>query len=199
MSDDGPAFSSAPPERIELRGGAALVRPSIQRTASAVAAINASLDHLGPWMAWATSPATEASIGTLFATMDQLWATRRDFPFSIVDAVTDEVIGGAGLHARLGPHGLEIGYWVRADRTGRGLATATAEGLTSAAFTIPEIERVRIQCAEDNVRSARVPTKLGFTLQGVVVPEDGPTEGRRTQRWIVERADWIERCARMPA
>ncbi|MEQ1785954.1 MAG: GNAT family N-acetyltransferase, partial [Acidimicrobiales bacterium] len=150
-------------------------------------------DHLWPWMAWAAEPATEAGLATFFAVAEELWDQRQDFGYSIVDAEGQAVLGGCGLHGRLGPHGLEIGYWVHVDHVGRGLATAAARALTDAAFGIEGIERVRIQCEDTNVRSARVPEKLGYAFQGIDVPAGGPCEGRPTQAWILERAAWVER------
>jgi RimJ/RimL family protein N-acetyltransferase len=191
--DEGPVFPCAPPERIELEGGLALVRPSAHRAASAVASINASLGHLQPWMAWAAQPATEAGMSVFFESADQLWSARRDFLYSIVDSTTDAVIGGSGLHARDGTTGLEIGYWVHVDRIGHGIATAAARALTTAAFTIPGIERVRIHCKDDNVRSARVPEKLGFRHVLTDRPDDGVCAGQLRQRWEVERDDWEAR------
>ena len=193
--DPGPTFPAAPPDRIPLTGGRALVRWSADRAADAMVSINESLEHLAPWMAWAGEPATEAGLATVFATGEELWERRRDFGYSIVEADDERVIGGCGLHGRLDEHGLEIGYWVHVDRIGRGLATEVSRALTDAAFDIPGIERVRIQCDERNVRSARVPAKLGYVLQSVEVPEDGPCEGRSTQVWFVEKAHWMTKRA----
>jgi RimJ/RimL family protein N-acetyltransferase len=156
-----------------------------------VAAINTSLEHLRPWMAWATEPATEAGMTTFFAAAEELWDQRKDFGYSIVDADDATILGGCGLHGRLGAHGLEIGYWVHVDHIGRGLATAASRALTDAAFGIDGIDQVRIQCAESNARSARVPEKLGYELQGLSVPDEGPCEGRSTQVWLIGRAAWI--------
>jgi RimJ/RimL family protein N-acetyltransferase len=182
---EAPVFPVAPPDRVELPGGGALVRPSAALVASAVRAINTSLEHLRPWMAWAQEPATEEQMAEVYADGDRAWSERTDFLYVVVDA-GGEVIGGSGLHPRLGPTGLEIGYWIHVDHAGRGLATEVARALTAAAFGVPGIERVRIQCALDNVRSARVPEKLGFTLVG----EGEAADGRPLQQWVVERADW---------
>ncbi|MGH9275191.1 MAG: GNAT family N-acetyltransferase [Acidimicrobiales bacterium] len=186
---DGPVFPGVPPEHIDLPGGLALVRCRRDRAASAVVAINASLDHLQPWMAWAAEPATEEHLATFLTAGEELWDQRKDFGYSIVDG-HGSVVGGCGLHARIGQHGLEIGYWVHVDLIGRGVATAVARALTDAAFGIEGIERVRIQCEDVNVRSARVPEKLGYTFEGVRVPEDGPCQGRPTQVWWMQRSDW---------
>ena len=191
MTDEGPTFHSAPPERIALPTGAVLVRPQAERAAATVAASNASLVHLRPWMAWAAEPATEAGMATFLAAGAELWDRRKDFGFSIVDADDETILGGCGLHARLGAHGLEIGYWVHVDHIGRGLATDASRALTDAAFGIDGIEQVRIQCEQSNARSARVPEKLGFSFQGVSVPDGGPCEGRPTQVWLIDRPAWI--------
>ena len=188
--DDGPTFPQAPPEHIDLTQGLCLVRCDPERSAAAVRAINESLEHLRPWMAWASEPATEASIGTFLAASVELWDRHRDFGYSIIDAATEDIVGGCGLHGRLGPDGLEVGYWVHVDWTGKGVATDATRALTDAAFALPGIERVRIQCEDGNARSARIPEKLGFRLQGVAIPDGGPCEGRPTQIWMVDRDDW---------
>src|SRR5689334_16876694 len=135
MTSKGLVFPSAPPERIELADGLAIVRTHPERAAATVTAINASLDHLRPWMAWATEPATEPGMAVFFAAAVELWDQRKDFGYSIVDA-DGAVIGGCGLHGRLDQHGLEIGYWVHVDHIGKGVATAVARALTEAAFGV---------------------------------------------------------------
>jgi RimJ/RimL family protein N-acetyltransferase len=185
-----PALTASPPERLDLARGIALVRCDPERTDAVVAAINASLDHLRPWMAWASEPATATSIGTFLAAQAELWDQRRDFGYSILDTTTDAVVGGTGLHNRLGPGALEIGYWVHVDRAGQGLATLVATALTGAAFDLDGIQRVEIHCEAGNHRSARVPEKLGYTFEGLVVPEGGPCAGRSTQIWTITEPVW---------
>jgi ribosomal-protein-serine acetyltransferase len=187
---DPPQFAAFPPERLELPGGLALVRPSPELVPSAVAGINESLEHLRPWMAWAQHPATHEAIAAVYAEADQQWSQRRDFLYVLVETATDRVVGGSGLHGRVGATGLEIGYWVHVELGGRGVATEVARALTTAAFGIPGIERVRIQCAVDNVRSARVPRKLGYALVSEGEPGEGPCEGVATQQWVIMREAW---------
>ncbi|MDP1806394.1 MAG: GNAT family N-acetyltransferase, partial [Acidimicrobiales bacterium] len=163
--------------------------------ADVAAAVNASLQHLQPWMAWAAEPATEAGMAVFFATAEELWDQRRDFGFHVVEGPADEVVGGGGLHGRIGRHGLEIGYWIHVDRIGQGIATDLGRSLTAAAFAIDGIERVRVQCEDTNVRSARVPKKLGYAFLGVGVPDSGPCAGRPTQAWEVDRDAWMAAAA----
>jgi len=192
MTETALVFPAAPAERIELDRGVALVRCRADRAPAAVTAINASLGHLRPWMAWASEPATEAGLATFFAAAEELWDQRRDFGYSVLDA-HEAVLGGCGLHGRQGLEALDIGYWVHVDHIGKGLATATARALTGAAFAVEGIERVRIQCDERNERSARVPKKLGYQLEGTSVPDDRHPGRLATQDWVIGRAAWMTR------
>src|SRR5438093_1311993 len=73
---------------------------------------------------------------------------------------------GRGLHRRIGPGGLEIGYWVHVDHVGHGYATTAAGALTTLAFEDPAITHVEIHVEPANAASNRVPEKLGFELVG---------------------------------
>ncbi len=95
------------------------------------------------------------------------------------------MVGGTGLHRRIGEDGLEIGYWRRADAGGRGLVTTWSAALTRAAFALDGVERVEIHCDEANVASAAVPRRLGFTLERIEdKPIAAPGERGRSMIWI---------------
>jgi RimJ/RimL family protein N-acetyltransferase len=53
-----------------------------------------------------------------------------------------QVAGGCGLHHRLDPEGLEIGYWTHPAFVRRGIATTAAGLLTGAAFRVRRINHV---------------------------------------------------------
>jgi ribosomal-protein-serine acetyltransferase len=65
---------------------------------------------------------------------------------------------------RIGPGGLEIGYWLHPAYTGRGLATAAVAALVGQAFALPDIDRVEIVHGAANTASGGVPRRLGFTV-----------------------------------
>ena len=54
------------------------------------------------------------------------------------------LVGGIGLMTRIGPGGLEIGYWVHRAYTRRGLATTASAALVEQAFRLPGVQRVEI-------------------------------------------------------
>lgn len=160
------------------------------------AAIDASLPELQEWMDWAASeptplPALEERLGG-FRTA---FAAGRDWAFGIFDPVETEVLGACGLHARIGPGALEIGYWIRSDATRRGLGTEAAAALADASFAVVGIERVEIRCDPRNRASAAIPRRLGFehrrTLRRNALTPRG--EPRDTMIWETTRAGWNRR------
>ena len=158
-------------------------------------AVDASLDHLKPWMPWAEQEPTdvEAKVQVLRGFRGK-FDLGQDFTYGIFDADERQVIGGTGLHTRLGKGALEIGYWIRADHINRGLATEVAAALTRAAFQAYDVNRVEIHCDPQNVRSAAVPRKLGFTHEATLrqrVPGSGG-QLRDEMIWTLLRSDYPE-------
>jgi RimJ/RimL family protein N-acetyltransferase len=157
------------------------------------AAITASLEHLRPWMPWiADEPQTVAQRRALIARWDR---ERRGGGAESFAIVVDGVpAGSCGLHPRIGPGGLEIGYWVHVDHTGRGVATEASRLLCERAFAQPSIDHVEIHHATANVRSGRVPAKLGFThVEDRPRPPESPGEDGTFSIWRLTREAWARR------
>jgi RimJ/RimL family protein N-acetyltransferase len=126
-------------------------------------AVTDSADHLWPWMPWAANY-DRAAAAEFLAKAGQDWAGGTAYGYAITTGGV--LAGGCSLMARIGPGGLEIGYWVHRAYTRRGLATAASAALVQQAFRRPDIERVEIVHDELNVASGGVPRKLGFTEVG---------------------------------
>lgn len=62
----------------------------------------------------------------------------------------------------------ELGYWLGESFQGRGIATKACRALTDYAFTALGLNRVEIRCMRENVRSRRIPERLGFVKEGVL-------------------------------
>jgi RimJ/RimL family protein N-acetyltransferase len=129
-------------------------------------AITESLEDLQQWMPWAhQEPKSMDERIQLLRTYRGQFDTGEDFVYGIFTSSETEVLGGAGLHTRLGDQGLEIGYWIRSSAAGRGLATEASAALTRAAFTQCGVDRVEIHVDPANAKSVRIPEKLGFTRE----------------------------------
>ena len=179
-------MTARPPERIE-RDGVVLRRPREDDLEAVGAAVAASLEHLRPWMAWADDDATTAARRREHQERcDAGWDSGSDFAYLAVDPTDGAVVGAAGLHRRIGPRAIEIGYWVHVDHIGRGVATAVAEALTDAALALPDVASVEIHCDQANVRSAAVPRRLGYRLDRIEDDDvTAPAETGRSMVWVL--------------
>ena len=62
----------------------------------------------------------------------------------------------------------EIGYWLGASFQGKGLITKACRVLIDYAFNELSLNRVEIRCGVENIKSRRIPEKLGFREEGIV-------------------------------
>ena len=175
-----------PAGAVELRRW----RPA--QAAALTAAVEASLAELRPWMPWAQEHPTVGGITEVLTEGDASFEADREWQFVVAEPGADGVLGATGLHHRGAPDTVEIGYWIRSDRTGAGLATTVARALTSAAFAhLDYVEAVEIQMDAANRRSAAVPPKLGFRLAGEVDHAiDAPGHSGRWEVWSMDRDTW---------
>ncbi len=148
------------PDEVIENGDVTLRRYREDDVGALLSAVTESLNHLRPWMPWAANYSRE-SAEEFVASSNQSWDDGTVYNYAITTG--GALAGGVGLMARIGPGGLEIGYWVHQAYTRRGLATAAAAALVEQAFRLPGVERVEIVHDELNVASGGVPRKLGFT------------------------------------
>jgi len=161
-----------PDEVVEL-GAVTLRRYRADDLDDLVRAVAESEDHLAPWLPWAAGHSRESEAGFL-AQSARDWESGTAYNYAI--RTGGAFAGGIALMTRIGPGGLEIGYWVHRAFTRRGLATAATAALVGQAFRLPGVDRVEIIHDELNVASGGVPRKLGFTEAGRR-PLSEPTPG----------------------
>lgn len=131
--------------------------------------VSESVEHLKPWMPWAHNEPTtleEKLKGVIrFRGMFDL---HENYIYGIFNKAETKLLGGTGLHPRLGDNELEIGYWIHKDHINKGLVTESTAALVKVAFEIVHVHRIEIHCDPDNIASASVPRKLGFTHEGTL-------------------------------
>jgi ribosomal-protein-serine acetyltransferase len=78
----------------------------------------------------------------------------------------DRLIGVIGfVYFDRTAHKTEIGYWIDAGEEGKGIISMAARELINWAFDAEKMNRVEIRCSTENIRSAAVPKRLGFSLE----------------------------------
>ena len=154
----------------------------------------ANVEHLAPWIPWRVAePLDVEPLAARLAEFAAAFDETREWRYGIFALADGAVLGEVSLFPRnsagrvaldAADH-LEIGYWVRADRTGEGLATEAARAARDIAAAIAGISRITIHCDERNAASAAIPRRLGFQLAGVMGKEPSSPERRptRVQTW----------------
>lgn len=201
-----PSFSRPvrPPERVAA-GPLVLRRVRADDAGAIAVAVGASLEHLRPWMPWATPDAADLRSQLVRAAeADEMWESGTGFIYVMIARDTGppgphapgvvkdpdgEFVGTIGLHRRLADDAVEIGYWTVAAKTRRGYATAAAQALTQVAAALPGARQVEIHCDEANTASAGVPRKLGYRLDRVEKHDkEAPGERGRRMIWVWDPA-----------
>lgn len=184
-----------PPARIET--SRLVLRPWEVADAQRLKdAIDANLEHLRAWMPWAmTEPSELEAVALRIETFRQSFATGTEWVFAIFSRGESRVIGGIGLHPRIGLGAVEIGYWAQRHETRQGYITEAVKALTAVAFASPEIERVQIRCDPANVGSAAVPRRLGYTHIATLAADSLTPLGapRDTMVWEMSRLAFAKR------
>jgi RimJ/RimL family protein N-acetyltransferase len=182
------------PERVEDPDGLVLRRWEPADAEALGRAVAESVDHLRPWMAWiADEPVAPESRRAMIAEWERDWSEGGDVVMGVF-ADDGRVVGGCGLHHRIGAGGLEIGYWIHSAFLRRGLATRTARALTDAAFGLAGVARVEIHHDKANQASIGVPRKLRFEWLGESPDEPAaPADLGIECRWRMTRSAWRER------
>jgi len=72
---------------------------------------------------------------------------------------------------------VSIGYWLGHHARGKGLMTRACSALVTHAFETLLLHRVEIRCAVPNLKSQKVPRRLGFKEEGIL----------RQSEWLYDR------------
>jgi RimJ/RimL family protein N-acetyltransferase len=140
------------------------LRPFREQDAAALnRAVQESREHLRPWLPWASEPPmTDATRRAWIADRRREAQAGGDETLGLW--LGERCVGSIGLHDRIGPGALEIGYWVHVDFTRRGIATEAVRRVCERAFARPSIHHVEIHHDPANEASGSVAAAAGFRL-----------------------------------
>jgi ribosomal-protein-serine acetyltransferase len=140
------------------------------------AVVNQNRAYLRQWLPWVDSTLTaDDSVAFIRAALEQ---------FAAGDAITAGIWHRQRLAGVIGTlkinrliHKVEVGYWLAQDSQGHGIMTDCCKALVTYLFEERDLNRVEIHCAVSNSKSAAVPRRLGFELEGTL--RDGNYAGGR--------------------
>jgi RimJ/RimL family protein N-acetyltransferase len=155
------ADTATPIEPVEVRAGDFLLRPWREEDADAYwTALESPGGRL--WHG-STMQSRDDVVATLGRRRD--WSTGEHASWALVDGA--ELLGSISLHQidREQDDG-ELGYWIAPNARGRGLAVLAAAAVCRWGFADLRLHRIQLFHAVENVASARVAEKAGFTCEG---------------------------------
>jgi RimJ/RimL family protein N-acetyltransferase len=106
------------------------------------------------------SPYTEEDARTFLAQTEES-------AFAITDRESGELLGAIGLR-EVDQQNAQIGYWVKREARGRGVATRALRLVSRYAINDLGAGRVQLFTEPENVPSQRVAEKAGFVREGVL-------------------------------
>lgn len=172
-----PPFTFANTPRLQLRP---LV---MQEARELLLVVMASRDSLGRYMSWPREM-VELDHARRFVKMGrEQWMAGRTVRLGVFERESGALVGNVeldGVDSRR--RQAELGYWVRADREGRGYAGEAARSMLRYAFETLRMHKVRADVAVGNAASARVLEKLGFAREGTL-REDRPVGSVFVDHW----------------
>jgi RimJ/RimL family protein N-acetyltransferase len=154
--------------------------------------LEANRDHLAPWIPKHVSePAHISVLEQRLAGFDADFAADKAWRFALFTVDRGETLGELGMFPRSAAgrvsfadaDRVEIGYWLRADFTGRGLIAEAARAAIAISNDIPRFSHLEIRCDARNTASVAVAKRLGFSLTNTVFATDEPSGDGSMQVW----------------
>lgn len=143
-----------------------LVLPTEPDAEEIYRAVCENLEELKLWMPWVTDDYSIETARDFVKTNLIEFAANNTFAAAV--SLNEKIVGTIGLHHLDSTNkSVQIGYWLGKNAQGKGLATKCSRVLIDYAFRDMNLNRIQINCNVDNVKSRRIPERLGFKLEGI--------------------------------
>ncbi len=124
-------------------------------------------DHLGRWLGWVAATGDVDRMRQFCRESRRYYADTRALRCAIVHR--GDLVGTVGLeNIDQRNDTAEIGYWLDAEKQGKGIAFRSARAMTDIGFREYGLHRIYIRVAEDNHRSRAIPERLGYLYEGTL-------------------------------
>lgn len=153
-----------------------------------------SINELRPWMPWAQSIPTDNQSEEYIRECCVNWILKNNgfigLVLFIIDKKTKLFAGIIAYHNMAWDMpALEIGYWIRTQFANRGIMTEAVNALTRYSFNRLNAKRVEIRCEPNNVRSRKIPERLGYNLEATLHANHRDVYGQPSDILIFARHD----------
>jgi RimJ/RimL family protein N-acetyltransferase len=158
-------------------------------------ALNASYDHLSPWMPWAKPHTSVEDAERTSRIFRARYLTNQEFVLAVLNSDETQWLGSSGFHLREGTidnRAAEIGMWIHASFAGQGLGTRVLCAILDWGFSVWPWERLSWRCSEHNLASRRTAEKANMVLEATLRGERRLDDGTREDTFVFSalREEW---------
>ncbi|HZH94917.1 MAG TPA: GNAT family protein [Flavisolibacter sp.] len=122
--------------------------------------------YLKEWLSWLDDIRSVDDFSDFIQRAGQRYIDRREISFTI--NYNNRYVGRIGLYGidhynRLA----SIGYWIGEAFQGKGIMIAACKAIVDYGFDKLNLNRIEIKCGTGNIKSQKIPERLGFTKEGI--------------------------------
>ena len=163
---EGPMLKRTPLPDFLISPRVLLRRHETDFAALMYAAVDQDRARLGVFLPWVEqTKKLEDTIGYIKMAREK-WDSGELFDYSMFLEKGGAYVGNIGIHTISWDHRrCEVGYWILGAYEGQGLMAEALRALERALFAVG-FNRVEIHCSSANARSAGVPRRGGYRLEG---------------------------------
>jgi ribosomal-protein-serine acetyltransferase len=152
---------------IKINDRLSLRIPAIEDAKDIYTVIDKDRDHLKQWLVWVDDVKSFENTETNIKKRIEDFEKKEAASFFIY--YENQWIGSVGfISIDNDNHNGEIGYWLSSAFEGKGLMTECVKACVRYGFEDLNLHRILIKCDADNVKSAGIPKRLGFILEGTL-------------------------------
>ena len=151
----------------QLAGASVLLkRHSLTDAALMFSYVNRDRARLRRFLPWVDATKTVADERAYIDLARERWSAAETFDFSLFRHSDGNYLGNLGIHTIAWAHNrCELGYWILGEFEGQGYMSEAVACVESACFA-HGFNRIEIRCSSNNARSANIPKRLGYHLDG---------------------------------
>ncbi len=128
--------------------------------------VNKDRERLRVYLPWVDSTKTVDDEVKFIAFTHDSWNKHTLYGYGIFRRSDDTYMGNVGVHSIAWKNEVcELGYWILGEFEGQGYVSDAVRTIESACFAAG-FQRIEIRCASSNFKSASVPMRTGYTMEG---------------------------------
>ncbi|OGT36667.1 MAG: hypothetical protein A3F12_00075 [Gammaproteobacteria bacterium RIFCSPHIGHO2_12_FULL_38_14] len=156
--------------------------------------ITTSQQAICAYLDWLKKPNTPDQLKKFIEHCIKNWKKRKNkfphFVLFLIEKNNNEFIGVVELHHyNKKMHAIHVGYWANPTKSKQGYITEAVEACTNYLLNEVGLRKIIITCDADNLSSRKIPERLGYVLQSVMLNDgrDLNTEKIKNTLWYTRR------------